>query len=88
MSLLGFIFFLIVAAVCAWIAEYFVPGRIPGGFFTAAIVGIIGAWIGSSVCGTFGPSLEGISLLPTIIGSAILVFCLAILSRTLRGAKV
>ncbi len=88
MSIIAFILFLIVAAVCAWIAERLVPGRIPGGFFTAAIVGIIGAWVGGSLLGSFGPSLEGVSLLPTIIGSAILVFGLAVVSRALRGAKV
>jgi len=81
MGILGFIFFLIVAAACAWIAEYFVPGAIPGGFFVSAIVGIIGAWIGGSLFGHFGPQLAGVSLLPAILGSAILVFCLALLSR-------
>lgn len=88
MSIVSFILFLVVAAVCAWIAEYFVPGRVPGGFFTSAIVGIIGAWIGGSLLGNFGPSLEGISLLPAIIGSAILVFVLALGSRMLRKASV
>jgi uncharacterized membrane protein YeaQ/YmgE (transglycosylase-associated protein family) len=88
MTIIGFILFLIVAAVCAWIAEYFVPGRIPGGFFTAAVIGIIGGWIGANLLGSLGPSLEGVALIPTIIGSAILVFVLAILSKTLRGAKV
>jgi hypothetical protein len=34
MSIIGFIMFLIVAAVCAYIAEMIVPGRVPGGFFT------------------------------------------------------
>ena len=87
MSIIGFIFYLVVAATCAWIAEYFVPGRIPGGFFTAAIVGIIGAWIGAHLCGNYGPSLESISLIPTIIGSAILVFGLAFLSKLFRTAK-
>ncbi len=81
MGILGFIFFLIVAAACAWIAEYFVPGVIPGGFFVSAIVGIIGAWVGGSLFGHFGPQLAGVSLLPAILGSAILVFCLALLSR-------
>ena len=81
MGILGFIFFLIVAAACAWIAEYFVPGVIPGGFFVSAIVGIIGAWLGGSLFGHFGPQLAGVSLLPAILGSAILVFCLALLSR-------
>jgi uncharacterized membrane protein YeaQ/YmgE (transglycosylase-associated protein family) len=81
MTVLGFILFLIVAAVCAWIAEYMVPGTIPGGFLTSAIVGIIGAWIGGSLFGNFGPALAGVALVPTIIGSAILVFGLALLSR-------
>jgi uncharacterized membrane protein YeaQ/YmgE (transglycosylase-associated protein family) len=88
MTIVGFILFLIVAALCAWIAEYFVPGHIPGGFFTAAIFGIIGAWIGANLLGNFGPSLEGVALLPTIIGSAILVFALAVLSKVLRKSSV
>ena len=86
MTILGFILFLIVAAVCAYIAEMLVPGRIPGGFFTAAVIGIIGAWVGANLLGNFGPSLEGIALLPAIIGSAVLVFALALLSRTFRSA--
>ncbi len=82
MSILGFILFLIVAAVCAWIAEAIVPGSIPGGFFASAIVGIIGAWIGTSLMGNFGPELAGVALIPAIIGSALLIFLLALLSRT------
>ena len=88
MSVIAFILFLIVAAVCAWIAERLVPGRIPGGFFTSAVIGVIGAWVGGSLFGNFGPSLEGVSLLPAIIGSAILVFGLALLSRVLRKTSV
>jgi uncharacterized membrane protein YeaQ/YmgE (transglycosylase-associated protein family) len=81
MSIISFILFLIVAAACAWLAERFVPGVIPGGFFTSAIVGIIGAWIGGSMLGHFGPDLAGIALVPCILGSAILVFLLSLLSR-------
>ncbi len=44
MSIVMFILFLIVAAVCAALAEKLVPNTVPGGFFTSAIVGIIGAW--------------------------------------------
>lgn len=84
MSILGFILFLLVAACCAWIADYFVPGAIPGGFLTAAIVGIIGAWVGGNLFGHFGPALAGVSLVPTILGSAVLVFGLALLSRGFR----
>jgi uncharacterized membrane protein YeaQ/YmgE (transglycosylase-associated protein family) len=80
MGIISFLLFVIVAAVCAWIADAFVPGRIPGGFLAAAVVGVIGAWIGGNLFGHFGPDLAGVPLLPTILGSAILVFGLALLS--------
>lgn len=87
MSILGFILFLIVAAVCAYIAEMLVPGRVPGGFFTSAVVGIIGAWIGGSLIGPIGPDLGGIALIPAILGSAIFIFLLSLISSGLRGRK-
>lgn len=73
------ILFLIVAAVCAGIASALVPGRIPGGILVAMVCGVIGAWIGGNLVGSFGPSLAGVSLLPTIFGSAILVFGMALI---------
>lgn len=72
--------FLIVAALCAILASALVPGRIPGGFLVAMICGVIGAWIGGNLMGSFGPSLAGVSLVPTIVGSAVLVLLLALIS--------
>lgn len=82
MSVIAFIFYLIVAAVCAWIASAVVPGRVPGGFFTAAIFGIIGAWLGGNLMGSFGPVVEGIAVVPAIIGSGLLIFMLSLFTRT------
>ncbi len=87
MSIIGWILFLVVAAFCGWIGDYLVGGTIPGGFVTAVLVGIMGAWIGGKLLGHFGPSLEGLSLIPTILGSAILVFFLAVVSRTFRNQR-
>jgi uncharacterized membrane protein YeaQ/YmgE (transglycosylase-associated protein family) len=81
MSILGFLLFLIVAAVCAWIAEAVVPGRIPGGFLASAVVGVIGAWLGSSMFGHIGPDLAGVPVISAIIGAGILVMALALLSN-------
>jgi uncharacterized membrane protein YeaQ/YmgE (transglycosylase-associated protein family) len=58
-----------------------VPGSIPGGFLTSAIVGIIGAYVGGSMLGPMGPSLAGVSLIPCILGSALLVFLLSLFSH-------
>jgi len=80
MSVLGFLMFLLIAGLCAVIAEAIFPGRVPGGFLVAVVVGVIGAWVGNSLFGTFGPLLAGIALLPTILGSGIVVFGIALLS--------
>lgn len=83
MTIVSLILFLVVAGVCAVIAEAIVPGRIPGGFLVAAVVGVIGAWVGGTLLGSFGPALAGVSLIPAIIGSALLVFLLSLLSGVL-----
>ena len=81
MTILGFILFLIVASACAWAAQYFAPGRLPGGFWAAALTGLIGGWIGEAVLGPWGPAYGGAYLLPTILGAAALVFVLSLFSR-------
>jgi uncharacterized membrane protein YeaQ/YmgE (transglycosylase-associated protein family) len=88
MGILSFILFLFVAAACAWIAERLVPGVIPGGFFTSAIVGILGAWLGASMVGNIGPQLVGVPLLSAILGSAVLIFLLSLVSRGFAGRHV
>jgi uncharacterized membrane protein YeaQ/YmgE (transglycosylase-associated protein family) len=61
-----------------------VPNSVPGGFLTSAIVGIIGAWIGGNLVGHVGPDLAGVALVPCILGSALLVFLLSLVSGSLR----
>ncbi len=88
MGIIAIICYLVVAAVCAYLAERLVPGTIPGGFLTSAIVGIIGAWVGGSLIGHFGPDLGGVALVPCILGSAILVFVVSLCSRGLRRGNI
>lgn len=87
MGILSLIVFLIVAAVCALIAEKFVPGTIPGGFLTAAVFGVIGAWIGGSLFGSIGPDLGGVAVVPCILGSALLVFVLSLCSHGYKRSR-
>jgi uncharacterized membrane protein YeaQ/YmgE (transglycosylase-associated protein family) len=79
--LMSFILYIVIAAVCAYIGDFLVPGTIPGGFLLAAVFGVIGAWIGGSLMGPLGPSLAGVHVVPAILGSAILVFCVNLVSR-------
>jgi uncharacterized membrane protein YeaQ/YmgE (transglycosylase-associated protein family) len=78
---LHFFFYLIVAAVCAGIASRIVPGIGKNGFLGSAVLGMIGAWVGTSWLGNIGPSLEGVPLLPAIVGSAVVIFAVYAISR-------
>jgi len=80
MSLLGILLSFVVASTSAWIADYLYPGTIPGGFLVGTIVGTIGALIGG-VLGHIGPAIAGISLVPCVLGSAVLIAGLALVSR-------
>ncbi|MFA7479978.1 MAG: GlsB/YeaQ/YmgE family stress response membrane protein [Vulcanimicrobiota bacterium] len=87
-SIVVYLLFLIVAAICAAIASAIVPGRLPGGFLAAMVIGVIGAWLGVSLIGPVGPALAGVSLLPAIFGSALLIFGFALLSRMLGSGRL
>lgn len=81
MGILMFIMFLLIASACAWLAAALVPGTIPGGFLASVIVGVIGAWVGTSLMGPVGPDLAGVPLLPAILGSALVIFLFSLISR-------
>lgn len=79
--MIDWILFLIIAGVCAITAGAMVPGKLPGGFFGAVVVGLIGAWLGITLSAPIQLSLAGESILPAIFGSAVLSFGYAYLSR-------
>lgn len=81
---MGFIVSLIVAIIIGWIGSLFVKGSMPGGIIGAMIAGLIGAWIGHGLLGTWGPHLAGFAIIPAIIGAAIVVFLFSLIARS-RG---
>lgn len=84
MTMIGWLLYLVVAAICAGIAEYLVPGRIPGGALTTIVFGFAGARLGLFLMGPLGPTLAGVSVFPAIAGSTFLVFAMTALSINLR----
>ena len=65
------------------IASRIVPGTGRNGFLGSAVLGMIGAWLGTSWLGNIGPSLEGVPLLPAIIGSSVVMLVFYFASRLL-----
>jgi uncharacterized membrane protein YeaQ/YmgE (transglycosylase-associated protein family) len=87
MLVVAFLLFVISGCCCAWTAERIVPKRIPGGFFTACMIGIVGAWMGSHLLGKFGPAIGEVPLMPTVLGSILFVFLLAFIAEISHPSK-
>ncbi|MBF7125492.1 GlsB/YeaQ/YmgE family stress response membrane protein [Pediococcus pentosaceus] len=79
---MGLIWTLIVGAIIGIIAGALTSKDMPAGWIGNIIAGLVGSWLGQSLLGTWGPSLAGMALIPSIIGAVILV---AIVSWILKA---
>jgi uncharacterized membrane protein YeaQ/YmgE (transglycosylase-associated protein family) len=79
MTLLGFLILLIVAAVVGAIGEMIAGTKIPGGWIGSILAGLVGAWLGGLLL-HWGPVIGGIQIIPAIIGAAIFVFLIRLVS--------
>ena len=80
---MGLIWTLIVGAVIGAIAGAITSRGTAMGWISNIIAGLIGSWLGESLLGSWGPSLAGMALIPSIIGAIVLVLIVSwITSRT------
>ena len=85
MTLLGFIILLIVAAIAGACGELIAGAKVPGGWVGSIIAGLVGAWLGGLIIHV-GPVIEGVQIIPAIIGAALFVFLLRLVMRGTRTA--
>lgn len=76
---------LILAIVCAGIANILIPRRIPGKFLGLILTGLIGVWVGEVGFqylrtefkinyGFLHWNIQGVPMIPAIVGSAIVIY--------------
>lgn len=70
---MGFIWALIVGGVIEAIAGAITKKGSSMGIIANIIAGLVGSTIGQAILGTWGPSLAGMAIVPSIIGAVILV---------------
>lgn len=75
---MGLIWSLIVGAIIGAIAGAITNRGAAMGWIANIVAGLIGAWIGQGLLGTWGPSLAGMALIPSIIGAIILVLTVSL----------
>lgn len=70
---MGFIWAIIVGAVIGALAGAITNNGQSMGWIANIVAGLIGSAIGQALLGSWGPSLAGMALIPSIIGAIILV---------------
>ncbi|TCD45933.1 GlsB/YeaQ/YmgE family stress response membrane protein [Streptococcus sp. X16XC17] len=70
---MGLIWSLIVGGVIGLIAGAITKKGGSMGIVANVVAGLVGSWVGQSLLGSFGPSLAGMALIPSIIGAVIVV---------------
>jgi uncharacterized membrane protein YeaQ/YmgE (transglycosylase-associated protein family) len=70
---MGLLLYLIVGGIIGWLASLISGNNLPYGVIGNIICGIVGAWIGGMLLGAWGPSLAGVAVVPTLIGSILFI---------------
>lgn len=87
MEYLAVICLIVLFVICTFDSYRLKDIVLPGGYFTTTVIGVTGAWMGLRTFGDFGPKVGGISLIPSIAGSMILVICLDALLRRFGSSR-
>ncbi|OPH01239.1 GlsB/YeaQ/YmgE family stress response membrane protein [Lacticaseibacillus paracasei] len=76
---------LIVGAIIGAIAGALTNRGAAMGWIANIVAGLIGAWIGQGLLGTWGPNIAGMAIIPSIIGAIVVVAVVSFfLSRSTR----
>ena len=83
MDLVSFLIMTVIALIIGVVADDVSPVSMPGGLLGAIFAGFIGAWAGQELLGTWGPTLAGFSLIPSLIGAILVVILAGLLAKVL-----
>ncbi|WP_392388995.1 GlsB/YeaQ/YmgE family stress response membrane protein [Gorillibacterium timonense] len=87
MSLLGVLVSIIMAIIIGFIGDALVRSDMPGGVIGSMVAGFVGAWLGHFLFGHFGPVIAGFAIIPAIIGAALVVFLIGLMSRSMAKTR-
>ncbi|HJE15279.1 MAG TPA: GlsB/YeaQ/YmgE family stress response membrane protein [Lapidilactobacillus dextrinicus] len=76
---MGWLWSLIVGAIIGVIAGAITGRGNSMGWIANIIAGLVGSAIGQALLGSWGPSLAGMALIPSIVGAVILVLIVSLI---------
>lgn len=84
MDIVSFLLTVLIAFIIGIVAEKISPVDMPGGWAGAIVAGFIGAWLGTTLFGNWGPSILSFSLVPSILGAFIVVIGFGLIAKKLK----
>ncbi len=75
---MGLLLTLIMGGLIGWIAGMIMGTDIPGGKIGNIIAGLLGAALGGYLLGDWGPDVWGVSILPALVGTILLIAIVSI----------
>lgn len=72
---------LIIGGIIGALAGAIASRDMPMGWIGNIVGGLIGAWLGEAIFGSWGPQLAGMANLPAIVGAVILVLVVSMVTR-------
>lgn len=81
--MLSFIWYIIIGGILGWLGGLILGKDIPGGVIGNIIAGIIGAWIGGTLLGSWGPKVSDFYILPTLLGTIILILIVGFIMKAM-----
>ena len=80
---MGFIWSLLVGGIIGAIAGAITNKGSSMGIIANVVAGLVGSAIGQALLGTWGPSIGGMAIVPSLIGAIILVLVVSFFARKL-----
>jgi len=81
---MGFLWALIVGGIIGWLASLILGKDVPGGIIGNIIAGFVGALIGQSLFGNWGPMVAGFAIVPALLGAIILILIVSFILRAVN----
>ncbi len=78
------IWVIIVGAVIGAIASVIINRDMPWGWVGNIIGGLVGAWLGETLLGAWGPNIAGMAIVPAIVGAIVVVLLTTWLFSSMR----
>ena len=84
---MGFILYLIMGGLIGWAAGAIMGTDIPGGKIGNIIAGLLGASLGGTLLGAWGPEIWGVRILPALVGAILLIAIVSIVLQMLSKKR-